>query len=144
MRSMTEIVQLTEADKRTAEQIHALIQQLDEHKNCSLGHLQEVVKSPTAELWVAREDAGIVGMATLTLATRISGLSARMDDVVVDESQRGKGVGKSLCEKIIERARVRGARSLHLTSRPSREAANKLYQKLGFKLHETNSYQIQL
>jgi len=141
---MVDIVRLTEADTKTSRQVHALIQQLDEHKNCSLGHLQEVVKSPTAELWVAREDAGIVGMATLTLATRISGLSARMDDVVVDESQRGKGVGKSLCEKIIERARVRGARSLHLTSRPSRKAANKLYQKLGFKLHETNSYQMKL
>ena len=141
---MTEIIRLTEADERMSQRIHALIQQLDEHKSCSLGQLQEVVKSPTAELWVAREGASIVGMATLTLATRISGLSARMDDVVVDASQRGKGVGKSLCEKIIERARARGARSLHLTSRPSREAANKLYQKLGFKLHETNSYQMKL
>ena len=144
MRSMTDIVQVTEADKKTSEQVHALIRQLDEHKSCSLGHLQGLVESPTAELWVAREGGKIVGMATLTLATRISGLSARMDDVVVDAGQRGKGVGKSLCEKIIERARARGARSLHLTSRPSREAANKLYQKLGFKLHETNSYQIQL
>ncbi|MEK7480336.1 MAG: GNAT family N-acetyltransferase [Patescibacteria group bacterium] len=141
---MVDIVQLKQADAETSEQIHALIQQLDEQKSCTPQHLQGLVESPTAELWVAREGGKIVGMATLTLATRISGLSARMDDVVVDASQRGKGVGKSLCEKIIERARTRGARSLHLTSRPSREAANKLYQKLGFRLHETNSYQIRL
>ena len=141
---MVDIVQLKQADAETSEQIHALNQQLDEQKSCTPQHLQGLVESPTAELWVAREGGKIVGMATLTLATRISGLSARMDDVVVDASQRGKGVGKSLCEKIIERARTRGARSLHLTSRPSREAANKLYQKLGFRLHETNSYQIRL
>lgn len=141
---MADIVQLTKADTETSGQIHALIQQLDEHKNCSLEHLQGLIESPTSELWVAREGATIVGMATLALATRISGLSARMEDVVVDASQRGKGLGRSLCEKIIERARARGARSLHLTSRPSREAANKLYQKLGFRLHETNSYQMKL
>ncbi|OGG66343.1 hypothetical protein A3D71_00175 [Candidatus Kaiserbacteria bacterium RIFCSPHIGHO2_02_FULL_55_20] len=141
---MVDIVRLTEADTKTSEQIHTLIRQLDGQKSCTPEHLQKLVESPTAELWVAREGTEIVGMATLTLATRISGLSARMDDVVVDESQRGKGVGRSLCEKIIERARARGARSLHLTSRPSREAANKLYQKLGFKLHETNSYQMKL
>lgn len=141
---MTEIVQLTEADQKKSEQIHALIQQLDQAKSCSLAQLQAVVTSSTTELWVAREGAELIGMATLVFVTRLSGVTARVEDVVVDQDQRGKGLGRALIEKLIERAKARGAYSLSLTSRTVREVANKLYQKVGFEKKETNSYRMQL
>ena len=141
---MANIVQLTEASERIADQIDALIKQLDQKKSCALPMLKAMVESPSTELWIAQEGDRIVGMATLTLSKRIQGELARLEDVVVDERQRGKGLGKLLCQKIIERAKERGADSIHLTSRPEREAANKLYQKLGFERKETNVYRLKL
>jgi len=72
------------------------------------------------------------------------GTVARFEDFVVAESQRGKGLGTMILEKLIERARARGARAIQLSSRAERTAANALYQKLGFKVHETNSYYMNL
>lgn len=97
-----------------------------------------------SEVWVAKEGGEIIGIATLTLAARLSGVSARLEDVAVDESARGKGIGQSLCEKIIERAKEHGAHSISLTTRPERIAAHKLYEKLGFTRKETDVYRLVL
>jgi len=141
---MAEIVRLTRANQKISDQIDALIKQLDAKKSCSLALLQVLVASPAAELWVAQDEGSIVGMATLTLSRRIEGEAAWVEDVIIDESQRGKGLGKLLCQKMIERAMARGAYSLQLTSRREREIANKMYQKLGFELHDTNAYRLKL
>lgn len=105
--------------------------------------LREIVDDPRSILFVARDAAGAV-VGTLTLVTfRIpTGLRAWIEDVIVDEAARGKKVGERLTRAAIERAGALGAKTVDLTSRPAREAANRLYQKVGFELRETNVYRI--
>lgn len=97
----------------------------------------------TSHLVVAR-DPHIIGVLTLTLYRIPTGLSARIDDVIVDTAARGRGVGEALTRDAIERARTAGARSVNLTSHPRREAANRLYQRLGFERRDTNAYVFKL
>jgi ribosomal protein S18 acetylase RimI-like enzyme len=96
-----------------------------------------------ARLFVCRQDTEpgrpIIGMLTLVLFVVPTGLRA-MIDVVVDESARGAGTGSALVEAALEAARQAGARNVDLTSRPSREAANRLYVRMGFEPRETNVY----
>ena len=73
-----------------------------------------------------------------------TGVRAWIEDVVVDEAARGQGAGQSLVVAAIEHAQKIGARTVDLTSRPSREAANRLYQRAGFQLRETNVYRVTL
>ena len=104
--------------------------------------LGEIVGSPATDLLLAVDtDAGtILGSLTLVLFRIPTGLRAWIEDVVVDEAARGRGVGEALNRKAIELAQERGATSVDLTSRPSREAANRLYQRLGFVARDTNVY----
>jgi ribosomal protein S18 acetylase RimI-like enzyme len=107
--------------------------------------LAEIVDSPATDLLVAYDDDGmIVGSLTLALFRIPTGLRAWIEDVVVDEAARGQGVGEALNRAALDRAREAGATTVDLTSRPSREAANRLYQRLGFELRETNVYRITL
>jgi ribosomal protein S18 acetylase RimI-like enzyme len=93
---------------------------------------------------VARDDADrIVGSLTLVLFRIPTGMRAWIEDVVVDGEARGQGVGEALNRYAIDVAAEHGARSVDLTSRPSREAANRLYQRLGFVARETNVYRYQ-
>ena len=92
-------------------------------------------------LLVARDPSGrVVGSLTLALFRVPTGLRAWIEDVVVDESARGAGVGEALVADAVERAQQAGARSVDLTSRPSRESANRLYRRLGFEERTTNVY----
>ncbi len=104
--------------------------------------LTEIARSPATVLFVAtdRETGNIVGSLTLALFRIPTGLRAWIEDVVVDESVRGLGVGTALNEAALVRAAEVGARTIDLTSRPSREAANRLYKRLGFVQRETNVY----
>lgn len=107
----------------------------------SAAELEELVGSPACHLLVARDSGGaIVGMLTLAVFRIPTGLRAWIEDVVVDEAARGQGVGAELTNAAIRLANQRGARTVDLTSRPSREAANRLYQRLGFVQRETNVY----
>ena len=83
-------------------------------------------------------------MAELAIVLKPEGIIAQIEDVVVDEAQRGKGIGQALSKKLLERARARGARIVQLSSHPAREAGNKLYQKLGFEKWDTNFYKMKL
>ena len=108
--------------------------------------LEEIVGSPASTLLVARlaSGEGIVGMTTL-IAYRIpTGLHAVIEDVVVDESARGHGVGAALVAEAVRLARERGALHVNLTSRSSREAANRLYARAGFVQRDTNVYRLSL
>jgi ribosomal protein S18 acetylase RimI-like enzyme len=96
-----------------------------------------------AHLLVAR-DPDIVGVLTLTLYRVPTGLNARIDDVIVATEARGRGVGEALTREAIERARAAGAKAVSLTSHPRREAANRLYQRVGFERRETNVYSYKL
>jgi ribosomal protein S18 acetylase RimI-like enzyme len=94
---------------------------------------------------VARSDDGqILGMLTLAVFRIPTGVRAWIEDVVVDDGARGRGVGAALSRHALELARAEGARTVELTSRPSREAANRLYQRLGFAPRETNVYRFTL
>jgi ribosomal protein S18 acetylase RimI-like enzyme len=103
--------------------------------------LAEMVASPASRLLVARDaDGRIVGSMTLALFRVPTGIRAWIEDVVVDESARGSGAGASLINASLQLADDAGSRSVDLTSRPSREAANRLYQRLGFEARATNVY----
>jgi len=103
--------------------------------------LAEIVASPATVLLVAREVGGpILGSLTLVLFRIPTGTRAIIEDVVTDDAARRMGVGSALVKEALRLAEERGCRSVDLTSRPSREAANRLYQELGFKLRETNVY----
>jgi ribosomal protein S18 acetylase RimI-like enzyme len=102
--------------------------------------LAGIVGSPAVTVLVARSEGRIVGSLTLAMFPAPTGIRAWIEDVVVDESARGQGIGASLTAEAIRRARDAGARSLDLTTRPSREAAGRLYERAGFQRRETRLY----
>jgi ribosomal protein S18 acetylase RimI-like enzyme len=102
--------------------------------------LAALVDSPASTLFVASDDGEIVGTLTLVIVPIPTGVRAWIEDVVVDEAARGGGIGEALTVAALDEARRRNVRSLELTSRPSREAANAMYVKLGFVPRETNVY----
>lgn len=91
---------------------------------------------------IARVEGEIVGMLTLVMFPIPSGLRARIEDVVVDESVRGRGVGAGLMQEAVRLAQAAGVRTIDLTSRPSREAANRLYEGLGFRPRDSLVYRL--
>jgi ribosomal protein S18 acetylase RimI-like enzyme len=104
--------------------------------------LAEMVRSPATILLLARDsEDGIIGTLTLALFRIPTGVRAWIEDVVVDEKWQGRGwVAERLCREALNRASAAGARTVDLTSRPSREAANRLYRRLGFVQRDTNVY----
>ncbi len=103
--------------------------------------LEEMVESQASIVFMARDGSGtIVGSLTLALFRVPTGLRAWIEDVVVDGSARGAGAGEALVKAAVDRAAAVGARTVDLTSRPSREAANRLYVRMGFELRTTNVY----
>ncbi len=97
-------------------------------------------------LFVARdaETGDIAGSLTLAFFRIPTGLQARIEDVIVDDSHRRRGIARLLTEAAIDRARAAGAKRVGLTSRPSREAANSLYLSMGFEVRDTNVYRYTL
>jgi ribosomal protein S18 acetylase RimI-like enzyme len=107
--------------------------------------LQQIADSTATRLLIARDqDHNIVGSLTLTLLRIPTGIRAWIEDVVVDEATRGSGVGTALTEQALRLAREAGARTVDLTSRPEREAANRLYQRLGFTRRSTSVYRYEV
>lgn len=102
--------------------------------------LAAIVDSPDSVLFVARVDGAIVGSLTLAFYRIPTGLKAWIEDVVVDAAARGHGVGEALNRAAIAEAAHRGAKNVSLTSRSSRESANRLYVRLGFEPYDTNLY----
>ena len=107
-------------------------------------HLEHIVGSDSCSLLIARDGEQIVGSLTLVVFPIPTGARAWIEDVVVDSAARGKGVGEALNLRAIEIARAEGAVTVDLTSRPSREAANRLYQRIGFVKRDTNVYRYDL
>ena len=108
------------------------------------GELAGIAGHQANTLLVARSQGVVVGMLTLVMFPLASGLRARIEDVVVDQQARGQGVGTALTRAALDLARERGARNVDLTSRPSRVAANRLYQRLGFRPRDSNVYRFDL
>ena len=102
--------------------------------------LAEMLAAPGTTVFLARLGEAIVGTLTLIVFRIPTGLRAWIEDVVVDDSARGRGAGEALTRAALDYAEAVGVRTVDLTSRPSREAANRLYQRLGFEARETNLY----
>ena len=103
--------------------------------------LAAIIQSDSATVLVAEgEDGTILGSMTLVVFRIPTGVRAWIEDVVVDTEARGMGIGQALNEYAIQLAEQAGAKTIDLTSRPSRESANRLYQRLGFVARETNVY----
>lgn len=146
--------------------VHRLLPQLSASARLPSGaEIDQIVTSQTTTLLVARDDdlggvdgddeegwtaedetadGRIVGMLTLVTFRLPSGVRAWIEDVVVDSAARGRGAGEALTQAALEIASARGARTAELTSRPSRQAANHLYQKMGFQRRESNLYRFEL
>lgn len=103
-----------------------------------------LVADAAVTLLAARHDGRIVGVALVVVFRKPTGLACRLEDVVVDAAARGQGTGAALVTAALELARERGARTMELTSGPFREAANRLYARLGFHWHGTNVYRMEL
>ncbi len=107
--------------------------------------IREIVNSQVTGLWVAiNDDNKIVGMLSLAIYRTPTGVHAWIEDVVVDHAARRQGVASALTTSACDFARDKGAKAVSLTSRPVREEANILYQKLGFERVETNLYRMNL
>ena len=132
------------ATESTDELVHAmavLIPQLSKsNPPPSRDDLNAIISSEASVLFIARVNGKIAGALTLATFRIPTGVRAWIEDVVVDADARGHGVGEALNMVAIAEARSRGAITVELTSRPSREAANRLYQRIGFVQRETNIY----
>jgi ribosomal protein S18 acetylase RimI-like enzyme len=105
--------------------------------------MEDIIASPRNTLLIARnpdQNDEIVGIASLAMYRTPTGLHAWIEDVVVDENSRGKGFGAALTQACIQVAASAGVYGVNLTSRTARQAANRLYQRMGFIRRETNVY----
>jgi len=142
--------EVTEVDDVMVAAMARLIPQLSNSSPAPDADALEAIVGSEASILLVAEDPGVEGesaiLGSLTLAIfRIpTGLRAWIEDVVVDGSARGRGVGEALSRAAMDRAREVGATTVDLTSRPSREAANRLYRRLGFEQRATNVYRLGL
>ena len=143
---MLTIHHLKNADQKMLKDMQTLLAQLSPALlELTKERLAQAIEHKGSAVYVVKEEETIVGTATLLFCRSLSGgLHAFVEDVVVDEHCRGKGIGKMLMAHIIEVAKKQGVDHINLTSRPERQAANHLYQTLGFKKRETNMYRLTL
>lgn len=142
-------VRIVEVDEVTPELVEAFVRltpQLSRSNPApTAAQLGELVESPATILLMAVDgDGRYVGTLTLVLFRIPTGLRAWIEDVIVDEAVGGQGIGKALTREALDRAKAAGAKTVDLTSRPSREVANGMYKSLGFELRETNVYRYDL
>lgn len=138
---MADGISISIADRLTPsdlQQIETLLPQLSTTARFDPERVASLLEAQNADLFVARESGRIVGMATLVTAPLITGWHGSIDDVVVDQSTRGRGIARLLLEAIIDESEQRGLSKLDLTSRPSRESALRLYESVGFVRRQTN------
>jgi ribosomal protein S18 acetylase RimI-like enzyme len=140
-----QIIEVTEVTDELVAAFEHLIPQLSTSSPPpSREELRELVESEASHLLVAEEDGAIFGSLTLIVFRIPTGVRAWIEDVVVDDAARGRGVGLMLNEHAIAMARAAGVKTVDLTSRPHREAANRLYQRIGFNPRNTNVYRLAL
>lgn len=141
------IEEVTHFSPEVADAVRNLAQQLDENfQPLTDDDLKFMISSSNTHLYIARlkKKNKIIGMITLVVYRIPYKMKAQLEDIVVDKTMRGKGVGTVLVQFAIDKAKEFGAKSLNLTSNPKREAANKLYENLGFKKRDTNVYRLSL
>lgn len=136
-----EIVALESVNAEFLKALHRMLPQLAPGTPLpSREHLETVIGNSSNILLSARVNDRTVGMLTLTMLVTPTAITGWISDVVVDDGVRGKGIGEKLVREALARASSGGARYVDLSSRPMREAANRLYQRIGFEKRETNYY----
>ena len=139
-----EIIELNTLREQDIRDLLALMEVLDSSIAVTPETLKAAAEAPETHLFAAVEEGRILGCASLCITHHPLGLKGGVEDVVVSPQARGRHIGRQLMEHIIEYARGLAPIELHLTSRPSREKANLLYQALGFRQHNTNVYKMSL
>jgi ribosomal protein S18 acetylase RimI-like enzyme len=138
------IEKIREVSDELIEAINRLVPQLGTHKVIpTRKELTTLVSSEASTLWIARypdENSSIMGMLAIAVYQVPTGIRSIIEDVVVDQEFRRQGIAEALLKEAIEHARNLGVAGIALTSNPKREAANKLYQSMGFEKRETNAY----
>lgn len=139
---MVSIRPVTEVTESLTDAYRVLIPQLSSSSSPPTGEaLQRIIESDSAQILIAENENGeILGTMTLIIFQIPTGIRAWIEDVVVDSSVRGKGIGKKLNLAALELAKQAGAKTVDLTSRPARQEANQLYRSIGFVERETNVY----
>lgn len=138
---MTAVERVEAAGPELEEAVRRLLPQLTTVRQVPAAHeLAALVADPAVTVLAARGEGAIVGLALVVVFPRLSGMAARLEDVVVDEPARDAGVGAALVTAAVAVAGERGATSVELTSGRWREAANRLYPRLGFRRRDTNVY----
>lgn len=141
-------VRVEVATEATPELVEAFVRLIPQLSRSSApptpAEVAEMIASPTSDVIVAYGDGAILGALTLVTFRIPTGVRSWIEDVVVDEAARGQGVGEALSRFAVELARSKGAKTVDLTSRPQRVAANRLYQRLGFVARDTNVYRFDL
>lgn len=144
MENEIKIVEITEMSQEVLDAFTVLIPQLSSSAAIpAWEELDDLIRSKASILLAALDPAQsdkIVGSMTLAVFRLPTGVRSWIEDVVVDGNERGRGIGEKLVRAAVERARREGAKTVDLTSRPSREAANRLYRRCGFETRETNIY----
>jgi len=137
------INQLTKATQEVLDKINYLLTVLSaESSMLTFDMLVEIINSENSTIFIAEDNGEIVGMMTFVTYRIPSGFKAWIEDVAVDKSMQGKGIGKALIEKAIECANQLNISKIDLTTAPFRVAANILYQKIGFVKRDTNVYRL--
>ena len=135
------VQRVTEATDELVEAFTRLLPQLSPGRaGPTIGELAAVVSAPGTKLLVARDGGDVVGTLTLLLYRIPTGLRGWIHDVVVDESARGRGVGAALVDEALRLAEAAGVASVHLTARAHREAAHRMYRRLGFVEHPSEVF----
>ncbi len=146
---MIEVKEITEMSQKVCDAFARLVPQLSSSASIpTYAEIEDLINSKAGIVLAATDtddpNAEILGMMTLVVFRIPTGIRAWIEDVVVDGNARGKGIGEKLVRAAVERAKQEGAKTVDLTSRPSREAANRLYRRCGFETRETNIYRIKL
>lgn len=139
-----QVRQLTTASMDDWMVVNTLLPQLTERGSLTWDDFCAIIQSPTDELALLYHRDKIVGMIALCYTLSPTGRKAWIEDVVIDEKYRGRGLSHHLISWAKTQAATQGVSKLQLTSRPSRLEANALYQSENFQLRTTNVYQYEL
>ena len=139
-----QLERLSDISDGDAPMLRKLSLQLSEKSAFDIESLRRSLQHGTTSIFVIRHKAQIIASSSVAFFATPTGSHCRIEDVVVDEKHRGKGLGRKLMSKTIEALRAMNVKQVELTSRPSRTVANELYRSLGFKLRKTNVYEFEL
>ena len=138
------IEELTTFSTEDLDALDGLMRELSPGSRCDEGVLRDALSSSNSHIYVIRHEGRIAATGTLCIKHTPEFVLADIEAVVVSPEHRGRGYGKALVNYMIDRARALNVHHLQLTSNPAREAANRLYQELGFERYNTNCYKFEL